>query len=100
MQRLFFPDTVTIVRKKGDWYEKEEINTSPVLPGASAGRDRIRAGVITRLRKDPSVALLKSVTGSIDFEAYACAIDYQNDFERACRLEEGLEDISSYPEWL
>ena len=54
-------------------------------------------------RIDPDVSfctLLKSVTESIDFEAYACAIDYQNDFERACRLEEGLEDISSYPEWL
>lgn len=54
-------------------------------------------------RIDPDIslgALLKSVTGSIDFGAYACAIDYQNDFKRACRLEEGLEDISRYPEWL
>lgn len=43
---------------------------------------------------------LKSVTGAVDFEAYACVIDYGNDFERSCRLEEGLEDISIYPEWL
>ena len=61
---VFNTDNVTIVRKKGDWYEKEEINTSPVLPGASAGRDRIRSCVISRLRKDPSVLLvLEDVEG-------------------------------------
>ena len=27
-------------------------------------------------------------------------IDYRNDCERSCSLEEGLEDISRYPEWL
>ena len=55
---VFCTDSVTIVRKKGDWYEKEEINTAPVLPGATVGKDRIRAGVIARLRKDPSVLLI------------------------------------------
>lgn len=32
MQRLFYPDTVTIVRKKGDIYNREDIMTKPVLP--------------------------------------------------------------------
>lgn len=45
-------------------------------------------------------SLLQPVTETVDFEAYACVIDYENDFERSFRLEEGLEDISSYPEWL
>ena len=45
-------------------------------------------------------SLLKSVTETVDFEAHACVIDYENDFERSCSLEEGLEDITSYPDWL
>ena len=52
---------------------------------------------------DPDMSLgglLKSVTETVDFEAYACVIDYRNDFERSCSLEEGLEDSSRYPEWL
>lgn len=52
---------------------------------------------------DPGISLgylLKSVTETVDFEAYACVIDYRNDFERTCSLEEGLEDISRYPDWL
>ena len=52
---------------------------------------------------DPDMTLgnlLRSVTETVDFEAYACVIDYEHDFERTCRLEEGLEDISSYPDWL
>ena len=55
---VFSTDSVTIVRKKGDWYEQEKINTAPVLPGATVGKERIRAGVIARLRKDPSVLLV------------------------------------------
>ena len=49
---------------------------------------------------DPDISLgrlLRPVTETVDFEAYACVINYENDFERTCRLEEGLDDISSYP---
>lgn len=58
LMSVFFTDSVTIVRKKGDWYEKEEINTAPVLPGSNIGKERIRSSVIARLRKDPSVILV------------------------------------------
>ena len=52
---------------------------------------------------DPDMSLgslLRSVTETVDFESYACVIDYENDFEHSCCLEEGLEDICKYPEWL
>ena len=52
---------------------------------------------------DPDMSLgslLRSMTETIVFEKYACVIDYANDFERSCTLEEALEDISRYPEWL
>lgn len=82
---VFFTDSVTIVRKKGDWYEKEEINTAPVLPGANVGKDRIRAGVIARLRKDPSVLLvLEDRDGKADER-----VSLPDGFEMAVSLVDG-----------
>ena len=82
---VFFTDSVTIVRKKGDWYEKEEINTAPVLPGANIGKDRIRAGVIARLRKDPSVLLvLEDRDGRADER-----VSFPDGFEMAVSLVDG-----------
>ena len=58
MQKLFYPDSVTIVRKKGDIHTREDIMTCPVLPDASLSPETNRSNVIARLRSDPSVVLL------------------------------------------
>ena len=55
MQKLFYPDSVTIVRKKGDSYIREDIMTRPVLPDGGLSPEENRAHVIARLRHDPSV---------------------------------------------
>ena len=81
---VFYTDSVTIVRKKGDSYEQENINTAPVLLGV-AGRDRIRAGVIARLRKDPTVILvMEDRAGRADER-----ISLQDGFEMAVSLVDG-----------
>ena len=85
LMSVFFTDRVTIVRKKGDNYEKEEINTAPVLPGATVGKERIRSGVIARLRKDPSVLLvLEDRDGRADERA-----TLPDGFEMAVSLVDG-----------
>lgn len=82
---VFNTDSVTIVRKKGDWYEQEKINTAPVLPGATVGKERIRAGVIARLRKDPSVVLvLEDRDGRADER-----VSLPDGFEMAVSLVDG-----------
>lgn len=82
---VFSTDSVTIVRKKGDWYEQEKINTAPVLPGATVGKERIRTGVIARLRKDPSVLLvLEDRNGRADERA-----SLPDGFEMAVSLVDG-----------
>ena len=58
MQKLFYPDSVTIVRKKGDIYTHEDIMTKPVLPDTRLTQEENRANVIARLRRDPSVFLV------------------------------------------
>lgn len=58
MQRLFYPDTVTIVRKKGDIFDREDIMTKPVLPDTRLTPEQNRSNVIARLRRDPSVFLV------------------------------------------
>lgn len=85
MKRIFSKNSITIVRKKGDWYEKEEINTAPVLPGASVEKEQIRASVIARLRKDPSVLLvLEDRNGRADERA-----SLPDCFEMAVSLVDG-----------
>ena len=85
LMSVFLADSVTIVRKKGDNYEKEEINTAPVLPGATVGKERIRSGVIARLRKDPSVLLvLEDRDGRADERA-----TLPDGFEMAVSLVDG-----------
>ncbi len=82
---VFNTDSVTIVRKKGDWYEQEKINTAPVLPGATVGKECIRAGVIARLRKDPSVVLvLEDRDGRADER-----VSLPDGFEMAVSLVDG-----------
>ena len=46
---VFNTDSVTIIRRKGDHFFQEKINTAPVFPGAAQDRDGIRAGVVALL---------------------------------------------------
>lgn len=55
MEKIFTPGYVTIIRKKDDDYTTAYVTTSRVLHGSETKEDKIREGVIARLRKDPSV---------------------------------------------
>jgi hypothetical protein len=39
LMSVFNTDSVTIIRRKGDQYYREQINTASVLPGAAQDRD-------------------------------------------------------------
>ena len=58
MGKIFNPDYVTIVRRKGNGYEREDITTAPVLPDVKMTAEEYRNKVIERLRDDPSVFLV------------------------------------------
>lgn len=58
MSNIFTPDEVTIVRKKGDEYDFEQISTRKKLAGSSISASKARENIIARLRKDPSVILV------------------------------------------
>ena len=73
---LFYKDAVTIVRKKGDEYVREEINTAPVLSGSSCDVEALRRNVINRLRKDPSVVLVLEGQGDGCNEILHAAHDF------------------------
>ena len=85
MENIFSKDNVTVIRKKGDSYYREVINTAPVLPGAAQDRDRIRTGVIDRLRKDPSVILVLEDRGGRADER----VSLRDGFEMAVSLVDG-----------
>jgi len=88
---VFTTDSVTIVRKKGDCYDNDVINTAPVLHGAGIGDERIREGVIARLRKDPSVLLvLEGKEGRADER-----ISLPDGFEMAVSLVDGTHPVGS-----
>ena len=55
MCNFFSSDEVTIVRKKGDDFLTQAINTFPLLSGGVTDPASVRRNVIARLRKDPSV---------------------------------------------
>ena len=65
---LFYQDAVTVVRKKGDEYLREAINTAPVLSGSSCDAEALRRSVIDRLRKDPTVVLVLEEQGDGCYE--------------------------------
>ena len=83
--KIFFPDCVTIVRKKGDEFFHEAINTCPVLSGTAATPGKLRDNVIRRLRKDPSVILvLEDKDGvcseeSVPYEGFIFKVDIKED---------------------
>ena len=85
MERLFNTDSVTIVRKKSDYYVREEINTAPVLSDYNQDSGRIRSSVIARLRKDPSVILVLEDRGGRADEMITLA----EGFEMAVSLVDG-----------
>ena len=85
MENIFSKDNVTVIRKKGDSYYRKVINTAPVLPGAAQDRDRIRTGVIDRLRKDPSVILVLEDRGGRADER----VSLRDGFEMAVSLVDG-----------
>ena len=55
---VFNTDSVTIVRKKGDFHVRQDITTVPFLPDLGITREEYRANVVKRLRRDPSVVLV------------------------------------------
>ena len=88
---VFSTDSVTIVRKKGGSFTKEEISTAIVLPGCSIGQDRNRSGVIARLRKDPSVVFVfEEKDGRTDEK-----VSLSDGFEMAISLVNGDEPRAS-----
>lgn len=85
MESIFSKDHVTVIRKKGDQYFRETINTAPILPGTSQNRATIRSGAIARLRKDPSVILVMEDRGGRADER----ISLPDGFEMAVSLVDG-----------
>ena len=84
MENMFNKDFVTIVRKKGDSYVQEEINTRKMLPNSDASDKKIRESVIARLRKDPSVLVVLEDKGGHCDEHFE-----HKDFDFAITLIEG-----------
>lgn len=85
MESIFSKDHVTVIRKKGDQYFRETINTAPILPGTSQNRATIRSGAIARLRKDPSVIfVLEDKDGRVDEQ-----VCLQDGFEMEISLIDG-----------
>lgn len=58
MEKIFTPDTITVIRKKGDDYELEQIPTRKTLRGAKLTNDQAQEVTISQLRKDPSVLVI------------------------------------------
>ena len=58
MSNIFSPDEVTIVRKKGNEYDFEQVSTRKKLAGSGISVAKARENIIARLRKDPSVVLV------------------------------------------
>lgn len=58
MINLLSPNEVTVIRRKDDNYRIHQIYTIPLLAGGASDAARVRANVIERLRKDPSVVLV------------------------------------------
>lgn len=84
MINLLSPDEVTVIRKKDDNYRIHQIYTIPLLAGGASDAARVRANVIERLRKDPSVVLvLEGRDGKCEETA-----DLQDGFSIAVNLYE------------
>ena len=58
MEKIFTPNTISIIRRKGDEYELEQIPTRKTLRGAKLTHDQAQEVTISQLRKDPSVVFI------------------------------------------
>lgn len=101
---IFCPDCVTIVRKKGDSYIKEDITTSSILSGSNASPEKIRRNVIERLRGDMSVFLvLEGKNGACHEEArhpsgFVFIVEAHDGEKPSAKLRINYKDALAYEE--
>ena len=101
---IFFPDCVTIVRKKGDSYIKEVITSSSILSGSNVSPETIRRNVIERLRADSSVSLvLAGKNGECHEEAthpsgFHFIVDAHDGDKPTAKLRINFKDALAYEE--
>lgn len=82
MEKIFTPDTVTVIRKKGDDFETAQIPTRKTLRGAKLSDEQAREATISQLKKDPSVIFI--LEGD------------EHDFTAKTTLAEGSELVLTY----
>lgn len=58
MEKFFSPNTITVIRKKGDDFEAAQIPTRKTLRGAKLSDEQAREVTISQLKKDPSVVFI------------------------------------------
>ena len=101
---IFCPDCVTIVRKRGDSYIKEDITTSSILSGSNVSPERIRRNVIERLRSDKSVFLvLEGKNGECKEEArhpsgFVFLVEAHDGDKPSAKLRINYKDSLAYEE--
>lgn len=65
MQKIL--NNITIIRKADNEYRTVDVIAAPVLQGSGADSEKVREGVVDRLRKDPTVVcVLESRQGGCD----------------------------------
>ena len=82
MEKLFLPNAITVIRKKGDDFEAAQIPTRKALRGAKLSDEQAREVTISQLKKDPSVVFI--LEGD------------EHDFTAKATLAEGSELVLTY----
>jgi hypothetical protein len=82
MNKIFTPDTITVIRKKGDDFEIAQIPTRKTLRGAKLSDEQAREVTISQLKRDPSIVFI--LEGG------------ENDFTAKATLAEGSELVLTY----
>lgn len=82
MEKIFTPDTITVIRKKGDDFEVAQIPTRKTLRGAKLSDEQAREVTISQLKKDPSILFI--LEGD------------EHDFTAKATLAEGSELVLTY----
>lgn len=82
MNKIFTPDTITVIRKKGDDFEIAQIPTRKTLRGAKLSDEQAREVTISQLKRDPSIVFI--LEGD------------ENDFTAKATLAEGSELVLTY----
>jgi len=102
--KIFSTDSVTIIRKKGDGYTKEDITTSSILSGSNVSPEKIRRNVIERLRGDKSVFLvLEGKDGECHEEAthssgFHFIVEVHDGDKQSAKLRINFKDALAYEE--